>query len=178
MAKTPAQTRRPIVNARLLAWTALCAPAACVAPDRRPAAYVGAGMAGRNNPRNTTGDEDNLTAGGGVKLPLGGSPLTVRADVQTGDLTTLLALGVSHDFRLAGDGQPGTIDAHVGAGVTALSERANTVLGNRSTWFLRTGVEGYLVHGVIGGACLLVAPWGYDHDDLALAGLVYAGVRF
>ena len=34
------------------------------------------------------------------------------------------------------------------------------------------------MHGIVAGAALLLAPWGYDHEDLALAGVVYAGVRF
>jgi hypothetical protein len=153
---------------------------ACSTPDRRPAVYAAAGMAGRNNPTNGSGDEDNLSAGLGVKLPLGLTPVTLRADAQTGDLTTLLALSLTHDCKLAGDGL-GSIDAHFGVGVSVLTERHNSVLGDQSSLFARAGAEGYLVHGVIGGACLLVAPWGYagrGSDDLALAGLFYVGVRF
>lgn len=151
--------------------------AGCVArrPDRSTAVYVGAGMAGLNNPGNATGDDDNLTLAGGAKVPVG--PVSLRPEAQYGDLSWLFTPSATWDFPVAGEG-PGSIDGHLGLGYSWLSERENSVLGNTSSPFARGGFEGYLAGGMIVGASLLLAPFGYDHEDLAVGGVAYVGLRF
>ncbi len=150
---------------------------ACVSrsADRSPAVYVGAGMAGLNHPDRPTGDSDNLAVAAGARLPLG--PLSLRPEAHAGDHSVMVTTSATWEFAVAGEG-PGSIDGHAGIGWSLLSERENNVLGNTSSPFVRIGGEGFLVHGVFCGAALMVAPWGYDHEEVAVAGVVYAGVRF
>ncbi len=155
----------------------LCLAPACVsrAADRRPAVYLGAGMAGRNHPDQPRGDSDNLAVAAGARLPLG--PVSLRPEAHAGDHSVLFAPSATFEFALAGAG-PGSIDGHAGIGWTFLSERENNVLGDTSSPFVRAGAEGFLVHGLFAGAALMVAPWGYDHEEFSIAGVVYAGARF
>jgi hypothetical protein len=164
---------------RLLALLA----AACAAPERSSSLHLVAGMAGTNHPdpTRTVGDADNLAGGIGGRLPLT-THLTARAEALVGDHSALATPALTYDFRLLGADGPGAIDAHVGVGWTWLSNaRGNVlgnVLGNAESLLLRVGAEGYLVEHLFGGVALLVAPLGYDHDDPAVGGLFYVGVRF
>ncbi len=152
-----------------------CAAPVSTLPDRRPAVYAAAGMAGLNNPNNPGGDEDNLSLALGAKLPV--RVVSIRPEVHVGDHSTQWTPSVTYDFAIAGEG-PGAIDGNVGLGYSYNSERENNVLGNTDSLFLRVGGEGYLVGSVLVGAALMVAPWAYDHGDTAVAGTVYFGVRF
>jgi hypothetical protein len=132
-------------------------------------------MAGRNDPDQPRGDGDNLAGGVGARVPFA-THLGARCEVQAGDYSVLFTPALTHDFRLAGPGGPGSIDGHVGIGWTWLSRREHNILGDRESPLLRVGAEGHLVHGVLGGVALLVAPLGYD-GEAAVAGLFYVGVR-
>jgi hypothetical protein len=158
---------------------ALLLLAACAAPERSPALLVVAGMAGTNNPdaSRVRGDDDNLAGGLGVRLPLG-PRLSLRGEGLAGDQSVVGTPSLTWDFRLAGVDGPGAIDAHVGLGYALLSRERSNVLGNTDALLLRVGAEGYLVHGLLGGVSLLVAPLGYDESDAAVAGLFYVGLRF
>lgn len=149
---------------------------ACTVPDRSPSVHAVAGMAGRNDPDHPRGDSDNLAGGLGVRIPLG-DHLTVRCEAQAGDHSVLVTPAVTHDFALAGPGGPGSIDAHVGVGWSWLSREESHVLGDRDSPFVRLGAEGHLVGGLLGGVALLLAPFGYDHDEWAAAGLFYVGIK-
>ena len=161
---------RALVLACGAVWTSCSTPA-----DRAPALYLGAGLAGLNNPHQATGDADNTAVAGGARLPLG--PLSLRPELHGGDHSVQATPSLTWDFGVAGTGA-GAIDGHIGVGATWNSRRENNVLGNTSSAFVRLGFEGYLVGGVMVGAALMAAPWGYDHEDLALAGVAYAGLRF
>ncbi|MEM7200914.1 MAG: hypothetical protein AAF628_11640 [Planctomycetota bacterium] len=144
-------------------------------PDRRHAVYVAAGMAGLNHPDRPTGDDDNLAGGVGARLAIG--PVSLRPEVLFGDRAAVFTPSVTYDFALLGRG-PGSIDGNVGLGASFLTEERNQVLGNANSPFLRVGAEGNLAVGVLAGAALMLAPWGYEQTDPALAGVVYAGLRF
>jgi hypothetical protein len=156
----------------------LCAilACACTVPDRSPAVYAAAGMAGRNDPDHPRGNSDNLAGGAGVAVPCS-DHIAVRCEALVGDHSVVVTPAVTYDFRLAGPGGPGSIDAHVGVGWTWLSREQSNVLGDGDSPFLRLGAEGHLVGGLLGGVALLLAPLGYDHDDVAVAGLFYVGVE-
>jgi hypothetical protein len=163
---------RPILRACLFA--ALLTACVSRSADLSPAAYLGAGMAGLNNPNHSTGDSDNLAVTAGGKVPLG--LVTLRPEAHVGDHSVQFTPAATWDFALAGEG-PGSIDGSVGLGWSFVTRHENNILGDEDSPFLRVGAEGYLVHGIVVGAALMLAPWGYDHEDVALAGVVYAGLR-
>lgn len=193
--------RRLVAAAASMLGVALLPPA-CAVPDRAPSVHAVAGMAGRNDRDEPHGDGDNLAGGLGLRLPIG-EHLCLRCEGLVGDYSVLVAPTLTYDFRLAGPdasmlatglraradadprferqsplrSAPGSIDAHVGVGWTWLSRAEHNVLGDRDSPVLRVGAEGHLVHGLLGGAALLVAPLGYD-ENAAVAGLFYVGVRF
>lgn len=144
-------------------------------PDRQPAIYIGAGMAGKNNPDDPDDDEDNLTVAIGARIPI--DTFSLRPEVHFGDNSTQFTPSITYDFAIAGSGE-GAIDGNIGLGYSINSNDENNILGNESSAFLRLGAEGYLVSNLLVGAALMIAPWGYNRDDLALAGTVYFGVRF
>lgn len=165
------------LSARVGALVLLALASACVSRPPVPghALYLGASFAGLNNPNRPTADEDNIAVAGGARIRLG--DFAVRPEAHAGDHAVQFTPSVTWDFAIAGDGE-GAIDGNVGVGYSAITERENNVLGNHASPFARAGLEGYLAGGVLVGAALMVAPLGYDDEDVAIAGVGYAGFRF
>ena len=143
-------------------------------PASRTAIYFGAGMAGKNNPVDPSGDEDNLTIAVGVKMPWRG--IAIRPEIHAGDHTWQATPSVTYEFPIAGKG-PGSIDGHIGVGYSLNGNDRNSILGNSDAAFLAAGAEAYLVGDLIVGARLMVAPRGYNHEHTAVASVVYFGIR-
>ncbi len=142
------------------------------ATERSAFVYLGAGMAGRNNPNHPSGDSDNLAVALGARLPLGS--VSLRPELHAGDHSVQFTPSLTWDFPVAGRGV-GAIEGQVGLGFSWLTQRENNVLGNTSSPFVRLGFEGSLELGLVAGAALMVAPWGYDGEDVAVAGIAYFG---
>lgn len=138
-------------------------------------AYLGAGMAGTNNPNTATGDSDNLSLAVGARVAH--REFSLRPEVHAGDHAVQFTPSLTWDFPVAGEG-PGSIEGHVGLGYSWLTERENSILGNTKSPFARLGFEGSLELGLVAGAAIMVAPWGYDEDDVAVAGITYLAFRF
>ena len=143
--------------------------------DRKANLYMGAGMAGLNNPQNPSGDVDNLAIAVGGKLA---TPYaTFRPELQMGERSYSFNPSVTHDFQITGNGL-GAIDGNFGIGYSLNKSENNNVLGNSDSAFIRIGAEGYLDGNIVSGIALMIAPWGYNSSDTAIAGVGYLGVSF
>ncbi len=137
--------------------------------------YFGASMAGLNNPVNPSGDVDNVAVSVGGKLSL--NHVSLRPEMQLAERSNAFNATVTRDFTIAGNGV-GAIEGNLGVGYSAATGKENNVLGNSNTAFLRMGAEGYLVGNIVTGVALMIAPWGYNGDSTAIAGVGYFGFSF
>lgn len=136
---------------------------------------MGAGVAALNNPENPSGDVDNISVAVGGKMAV--MDLSFRPEAQLGERSKSFNTSVTHDFNIAGNGL-GAIDGNVGLGYSMNTGNENNVLGNSDSAFLRIGAEGYLAGDIMTGIALMVAPWGYNGEETAIAGMGYFGVAF
>ena len=143
--------------------------------DRKANLYMGAGMAGLNNPKTPSGDVDNLAIAIGGKLAT--PHITFRPELQMGERSYSFTPSVTHDFQITGNGL-GEIDGNFGIGYSLNNSENNNVLGNSDSAFIRIGAEGYLDGNIVSGIALMIAPWGYNSSDTAIAGVGYLGVSF
>ncbi len=137
--------------------------------------YLGAGMAGLNNPTNPSGDVDNVAVAVGGKLSL--RHISLRPEMQLAERSNAFNATLSRDFAIAGNGL-GAIEGNLGVGYSTTTGHENNVLGNSNTPYLRLGAEGYLAGNIVTGAALMIAPWGYNGDATAIAGVGYFGFSF
>ncbi len=137
--------------------------------------FMGAGLAALNNPKNPSGDVDNLSVTVGGKLSLKG--ISFRPEVQLGERSNSFNNSVTRDFSILGNGL-GAIEGNIGLGYSVNTGNENNVLGNADSAFLRVGAEGYLAGDVMTGVAVMIAPWGYNGENAAIAGVGYLGFRF
>jgi hypothetical protein len=137
--------------------------------------FMGAGLAALNNPKNPSGDVDNLSVTVGGKLSFKG--VSFRPEIQMGERSNSFNNSVTRDFSLLGNGL-GAIEGNIGLGYSVNTGDENNVLGNADSAFLRIGAEGYLAGDIMTGVAVMVAPWGYNGEDAAIAGVGYLGFRF
>lgn len=137
--------------------------------------FMGAGLAALNNPQNPSGDVDNLSVTVGGKLSF--KNVSFRPEVQMGERSNSFNNSVTRDFSILGNGI-GAIEGNIGLGYSVNTGNENNVLGNADSAFLRIGAEGYLAGDIMTGVSVMVAPWGYNSEDVAIVGVGYLGFRF